>query len=297
MLCHSRDQAVEIKAQLAAWLRPRGLSFNEDKTRVVDIDTGFDFVGFNVRRYSDKLLIKPSAAAMRRIRERLRTEVRALRGANVLALVRTINPIVRGWSAYYRTVVSSEAFSSLDDYMWKLTYKWATHGHQNKSRHWIVDRYFGQFNRARRDRWVFGDRDSGAYLAKFSWTKIVRHQMVAGTSSVDDPDLTNYWTARRHASTLPVSTTELRLLKAQNGRCPLCKDLLLVADSPPQSPHKWEQWWRVTRKAIAKQAIATMRESGPADVIRLIHTQCHRRSPDDDNESSSLWMQTPSQLA
>jgi len=110
VLCHSRDQAVEIKAQLAAWLRPRGLSFNEDKTRVVDIDTGFDFVGFNVRRYSDKLLIKPSAAAMRRIRERLRTEVRALRGANVLALVRTINPIVRGWSAYYRTVVSSEAF-------------------------------------------------------------------------------------------------------------------------------------------------------------------------------------------
>ena len=74
-------------------------------------------------------------------------------------------------------------------------------------------------------------------------------------------------------------------------------NLLLVADSPPQSPHKWEQWWRVTRKAIAKQAIATMRESGPADVIRLIHTQCHRRSPDDDNESSSLWMQTPSQLA
>ena len=62
-----------------------------------------------------------------------------------MALVRKINPLVRGWSAYYRTVVSSEAFSSLDDYMWKLTYKWATHGRQNKSRHWVVNRYFGPF--------------------------------------------------------------------------------------------------------------------------------------------------------
>ncbi len=297
VLCHSCDQALQIKAQLAVWLRPRGLSFNEDKTRVVDIDTGFDFVGFNVRRYGDKLLIKPSPAARKRIRERLRTEVAALRGANALALVRKINPIVRGWSAYYRTVVSSEAFSSLDDYMWKLTYKWATHGHQNKSRRWIIDRYFGKFNRARRDRWVFGDRVSGAYLTKFSWTKIVRHQMVAGTSSVDDPDLTNYWTARRNAPTLPVSNTELRLLKTQHGRCPLCKDLLLVADSPPQSPHDWEQWWKVTRKAMTKQAIVTAREGGPSDTIRLVHAQCHRGSRHGDHGPNGLAMRTSSELA
>ncbi|WP_327239199.1 hypothetical protein [Streptomyces sp. NBC_01318] len=53
------------------------------------------------------------------------------------------------------------------------------------------------FNKARRDRWVFGDRDSGRYLAKFSWTKIVRHQMVKGASSVDDPVLADYWAERR----------------------------------------------------------------------------------------------------
>src|SRR5680860_222367 len=63
--------------------------------------------------------------------------------------------------AYYRTVVSSATFSALDNYMWKLTYKWAKHvHHQNKSRHWIITRYFGMFNPARSDRWVFGDRDS-----------------------------------------------------------------------------------------------------------------------------------------
>src|SRR5262249_30520783 len=80
-LCHTRQEAQQVKARLAAWLAPRGLAFNEDKTRIVTLDEGFDFLGFNVRRYSGKLLIKPSKAAVRRIRERLRTEIRSLRGA------------------------------------------------------------------------------------------------------------------------------------------------------------------------------------------------------------------------
>ncbi len=76
--------------------------------------------GFTVRRQSGKLLIKPSKAALRRIRERLRTEMRALRGANAFAVVKRLNPIIRGWAAYYRTVVSSKIFQALDAYMWKL---------------------------------------------------------------------------------------------------------------------------------------------------------------------------------
>jgi RNA-directed DNA polymerase len=96
-MCHSREAADQVKARLAAWLAPRGLVFNEDKTRIVHAETGFDFLGFNVRRYrSGKLLIKPSMTAVKRIRERLREEVRALRGAPPLAVLRTINPIVRG---------------------------------------------------------------------------------------------------------------------------------------------------------------------------------------------------------
>jgi RNA-directed DNA polymerase len=86
---------------------------------------------------------------------------------------------------------------ALDAYVWKLICKWATHTHPKKPKHWVTARYFGVFNKARRDRWVFGDRDSGRYLTKFSWTKIVRHQMVRGTSSVDDPALADYWRERR----------------------------------------------------------------------------------------------------
>src|SRR5215470_9690722 len=113
-LCHSQQQADQVKARLTEWLAPRGLAFNEDKTRVACLSEGFDFLGFNVRRYGTKLLIKPSKAAIRRLRERLAAEMRTLRGGNAIAVIATLNPIIRGWAAYYRGVVSSRLFKWLD---------------------------------------------------------------------------------------------------------------------------------------------------------------------------------------
>src|SRR5438067_5946385 len=137
-----RQQALEVKARLAAWLAARGLAFNEDKTRVVTLADGLDFLGFNVRRYGGKLLIKPSKAAIGRIRERLRTELRSLRGSNAQAVIKRLNPIIRGWANYYRTQVSSEAFNALDAYLWRLTWKWANYSHPNKPKPWIFARYY-----------------------------------------------------------------------------------------------------------------------------------------------------------
>ena len=45
VLCHSQEAGQQVKARLAEWLAPRGLSFNEDKTRVVHLTEGFDFLG------------------------------------------------------------------------------------------------------------------------------------------------------------------------------------------------------------------------------------------------------------
>ncbi|MCA1672730.1 MAG: group II intron reverse transcriptase/maturase, partial [Actinobacteria bacterium] len=278
-LCHSQEQAHQIKARLAEWLAPRGLVFNEDKTKVVHLGKdGFDFLGFHVRRYGGKLLIKPSKAALGRIRKRLAAEMRALRGSNAQAVLATIVPIVRGWAAYYRCVVSKRAFSALDDYMWKLTYKWATHGHSNKPKSWIVDRYYGRFNTARQDHWVFGDRDSGSYLPRFAWTTIVRHHMVPGTASPDNPDLAQYWADRRRKHKPPLDSGTLRLIQEQKGRCPLCGDHLLHADREPNSPREWEQWLTTTRKAITKQNLVAHGWKGTPDKFRLVHMHCHRRA-------------------
>jgi RNA-directed DNA polymerase len=282
--CHSVEQAEQVKARLAEWLAPRGLTFNEDKTRVVHLDQGVDFLGFNIRRYRGKLLIKPSKAAVQRIRQRLSTEMRALRGANADAVLQRLNPIIRGWSAYYRHVVSSRTFNDLDSHMWRLTYKWAKYRHPHKSKRWITARYFGAFNLTRRDHWVFGDRETGAYMLKFVWTKIVRHTLVKGSASPDDPALTDYWADRRRKGRPPLDRVGLRLLLTQRGRCPLCGGLLLHADHEPQTPREWEQWLTTVRKAARKQAIlAEVRVAAPDQhaTLHLVHTHCRRRAPAD----------------
>jgi RNA-directed DNA polymerase len=284
--CHSRQQAEQVKAQLAAWLAPRGLVFNEDKTKIVHLTEGFDFLGVNVRRYRNgKLLIKPSTAAIRRLRSRLAAEMRALRGSNAAAVIAALNPVIRGWAAYYRGVVSSKIFGELDDYVWKLTWRWAKRTHSGKPKRWVAHRYFGRFDKFRNDRWVFGnragadERGSVPHLVKFAWTPIVRHQMVTGTASPDDPDLADYWATRRQRVKPPLDRYNLRLLTRQGGRCPICRDHLLSPDQPPQSPREWERWWQsVARRAIAADYLVYQDGHGTPDGnrTRLIHTSCGR---------------------
>ena len=168
----------------------------------------------------------------------------------------------------------------MDAHLWKLVYKWARFSHPNKSTRWVIAQYFGMFNHARRDKWVFGSQQTGYYLRKFAWTPIVRHRMVAGTASPDDPTLTDYWYLRRRRNPPPLGATMLLLLRAQHGRCPLCGALLLHTDHEPQSPHGWEKWLMATRTAIRKRAITAWGAGTPDErtATRLIHHYCHRRT-------------------
>ena len=251
------------------------MAFNEDKTRVVTLEEGFDFLGFNVRRYGNKPLITPSKAAVRRIRERLRTELRSLRGTNAQAVIKRLNPIIRGWAAYYRTQVSSEVFSALDHYLWRLVYKWARFSHANKSASWVVARYWGKFNKSRQDRWVFGDRKTGAYLHKFLWTRILRHRIVRHRASPDDPMLTGYWAWRRRKGVpLPINKTTQELTNSQDGRCAICGGVLFAVEDRPQNPREWETWL-TTRAAII--TTATRQSQQPEEAApRLIHAECRK---------------------
>jgi len=280
VLCHSQEQAVQVKADLAEWLAPRGLAFNEDKTQIVPLSQGFDFLGFNVRRYHRKLLAKPSKAAVVRLRARLAAEMRALRGSNAMAVIAKLNPIIRGWAAYYRGAVSKKVFASLDHYLWKLLYKWSAWSHSDKPKRWIVDRYFGKRNKFRNDHWVFGAPGTSAYVVKFAWTDIVRHIMVKGGASPDDPDLAEYWANRRQKVKPPLDSYTMRLLTRQDALCPLCGDHLLLAGQPPESPEQWERWWlQLARRAISADYLVHHGRPGlqpDDDQTRLVHASCHR---------------------
>ncbi|MEV6777456.1 group II intron reverse transcriptase/maturase [Streptomyces syringium] len=281
VLCHSEEMAHEVKEKLAKWLHPRGLYFNEEKTRIVHLDEGFDFLGFNVRRYGGKLLIKPSKEAVKRFRRRLHAEVLALRGGNAFAVVRKLNPIIKGWCTYYRTGVSKVTFDSLDFYMWQLVYKWAKHAHPMKARTWVVNRYFGRFNSKRQDRWVFGERETGIYLYKFCWTRIERHVMVKGANSRDDPALVEYW-ANRTRKKMPatVDKESITLAARQRGICTLCKQPLISgAEYEPDSPREWAAWFSASMKSLNKHHFVYRRDGGSDERknLRLVHAECHRQ--------------------
>src|SRR5262249_30240087 len=151
------------------WLRHRGLSWSPEKTRIVHLTEGFDFLGFNVRHYAApqtsrsgyKLLIKPSKQSVTRLREKLRDAWLRSNGQSVTEVLRRLNPLIRGWANYFRTVVSSQTFQKLDHWMIRRAIRYLRRNHPGKSRAWCLHRYWGRLNPKANDPWVFGDKRSG----------------------------------------------------------------------------------------------------------------------------------------
>lgn len=283
-LCHTREQAQTVRDRLSVWLKDRGLSLNQEKTRIGRIDAGFDFLSFTIRRYyvrgGTKVLTKPSRTALKKIRRRNAQELRVLRSADPAEVIRTMNPIIKGQANYYRPGASKKAFQGLDNHLWQHLYKWARRRHPRKSRRWVTTRYFGQFHPTRRNQWVFGDRKTGAYLHQYAWTKIVRHVPVPGRHSPDDPALAQYWADRRRKRTPPqLAPSWERDLRLQHGLCPPCGEPLLYVDRPPDSLTQWETWYRGIRKALTHKAIVE-HDSGRT-TRRLVHVHCARHHPGD----------------
>jgi RNA-directed DNA polymerase len=231
VFCESQEDAVRVKDKLLPpWLAERGLALSEDKTRVVHLTEGFDFLGFTVKHYHKptttrtgyKLLSKPSQKAIIRKRQELREVWLGLKGHNVPAVLRKLNPIVRGWAGYYRTVVSAKVFEKMDTWMYHRAKRYAKQAHPEKPWKWRKHRYWGRLNKDRKDHWVFGDKRSGAYLLKFAWFKIVRHQLVRGNASADDPSLRDYWWHRHKVNSRHLSDRDVRLAESQDWACPVC---------------------------------------------------------------------------
>ena len=288
-LCHSRQQAEAVQGKLSIWLKERGLSLNREKTRIGRVSDGFDFLSFNIRRYrtsqGSKALTRPSRDAMKKIRRRLADALRAMRGDPESQVIYTLNPVIRGQANYYRSGASKKSFQSLDNYLWQQLYKWARRRHPKKSRRWVTARYFGQFNQHRRNRWVFGDRETGAYLHKYAWTKIVRHAPVPGRHSPYDPALAQFWADRRRNQKPPqMAPTWHKALRDQQGLCPLCRELLLFADRAPDSPGQWETWYAAVGKAMTRHSITDT--STGRTKHRLVHAHCARRHPDGERDGT-----------
>jgi RNA-directed DNA polymerase len=233
VFCESKEDAVQIREILNNWLNQRGLLLSEEKTRIVHLKDGFDFLGFNVRHYKVsntttgwKLLIKPSKKSVQKIREKLRQIWLKHKGHNVAVLIKKLNPIIRGWANYFRIGVSSETFSALDHWMFRRESRYVKRMHPQKNNKWRENRYWGRLNLEKEDRWVFGDKNTGNILLKFSWFNIERHTLVQKTASPDDPSLNRYWEQRYKEKSKDLIPSFQKVAKKQSYKCPVCGDTL-----------------------------------------------------------------------
>ena len=233
---------------------------------------------------------------MRRIRQRLTIEVRSLRGSNATTVIRRLNPIIRGWAAYYRGVVAKEMFSAAGQPLVAAPLPVGAARPPEQAEEMGCLPLLRPVQPVQADRWVFGDRDSGAYLRQFAWTKIVRTPLVMGTASTDDPALDRYWAQRRRNSYALLGGATSTLLIRQRGRCPACGTLLLHAEQEPQSPHDWEQWSRTVDEGHAQ---AGHRDRRTAAQARSDHPPSPTRplQPQDAVGPARSTEQTPSGLA
>jgi RNA-directed DNA polymerase len=238
----SQEIVIKAKTFIEGWLKQMGLEMKESKTQIThtlhpegEKEAGFDFLGFNVRHYADKqakrgnkLLIKPSRSSQKRHNKTIKDVLRSLRAAPMQAIIKKLNPIVNGWSRYYRPVVSRKVFEKMDHEMFYKLWQWATHRHPQKNRHWIKRKYFRQLGG---DRWRFMTEE-GLYLARHSDHPIKRHAKVRGKKSPYDGDWL-YWVTKLGKSPT-ISLRVAKLLNNQMGKCKQCnlwfeaKDLMEI---------------------------------------------------------------------
>ncbi|MBN1166875.1 MAG: group II intron reverse transcriptase/maturase [Methanospirillaceae archaeon] len=165
----SKELAEEIISVVQQFLCERGLELSLEKTRITHINEGFDFLGWNFRKYRGVLLIKPSKKSIASIIEKIRITIARAKAWTQDKLISLLNPIIRGWTNYHHHIVATETFSKLDHILWNMLWTWAKRRHPEKGRRWVSERYW-QPTLTR--KWTF--RDSYA-LFLFSDSKIVRH--------------------------------------------------------------------------------------------------------------------------
>jgi RNA-directed DNA polymerase len=182
-----RDLLEGALPHISTWLAERGLELHPEKTRIVHIDQGFPFLGFHLRRYKGKLLIKPRKE---KVLAKLREWTKWLNGHKAIAadaVIQYLNPRVRNWAAYYQHAVSKRTFDYVDHRLVQILWRWAKRRHPTKGRRWIKERYF-QVVGGR--HWVFAAttkdrRGRGRLLTLFQVADapIVRHIKVKGEAS------------------------------------------------------------------------------------------------------------------
>lgn len=250
-----------VKPLVCEFLQARGLTLSEEKTKITHIDEGFDFLGFNIRKYKGTLLIKPSKKSLKNFMTKIRGIIDANKGSKQESLIRLLNPVITGWVNYFKYCVASDTFKKADSQIFKKLWQWAVRRHPKKGKKWIAKKYFG---RVGNQNWYFisifskGDSEKKVTLKKLYDTKIIRYVKIKSEANPLDPDWREYFDKRttyKMLLSLKGRNSLLRLWEKQNRVCIHCGE-----------PINKEHEWGVTEKQVANK----MQKF-------LVHDTCRRR--------------------
>ena len=223
------EQAYPV---VAAFLDERGLALHPEKTRIVHRAEGFDFLGFRVQMRGQKLLITPQSQKVQALLRDVRSRLKHHQTVSPEAVIRHLNPLLRGWAMYYRHVVSKQTFQKVDYHIWSALWHWAKRRHPKKPKRWTYRRYFeigkygATFYAESQDR---RGKKIRLRLDRMPAIPIVRHVKVKGRASPDDPTLKAYWKTRRlkmGRQRVAKGSLLYGIAETQHWQCPGCGQAL-----------------------------------------------------------------------
>ena len=131
-----------VRPAVSEFLQARGLTLSEEKTKITHIDEGFDFLGFNIRKYKGTLLIKPSKKNVKEFLAKIKSIVRKNQAIRQDKLIGLLNPVITGWGNYYKGCVAAKTFKNADAQIFYKLWAWALRRHRHKGKKWVYNRYF-----------------------------------------------------------------------------------------------------------------------------------------------------------
>ncbi len=196
-------EILETKVQPAIinFLKERGLELSPEKTKITHINEGFDFLGFNIRKYKEKLLIKPSKTSIKKFTDSLRETISNLGNTSTIKLIANLNSKIRGWANYYRSCVAKEIFNDIDHAVFNSIWNMLKKKHPNKNTSWIRNKYFTRIGLR---NWCFFTKVKTKKgiklysLMRAAAISIRRHIKIKGKATPFDKDFNDYFNQREN---------------------------------------------------------------------------------------------------
>ena len=237
---HSKEVLeTQIKPAITGFLKERGLELSQEKTTISHITNGFDFLGQNVRKYPSqgklKLLIKPSEKNIHSFLEEVRRIFHKQRSITQAGLIKLLNPKIRGWANYHRSIVSKKTFTKIDNIIWQLTFQWAKRRHPKKNKSWVLQKYYKHIKGVHHRFSGFEILEDGTKqeqtLLAMSYTPIRRHVKILQSTHPFDAQYDEYFekrTSEKWKYNRKRLNIESRITIGQDNKCPCCAKALTI---------------------------------------------------------------------